>query len=218
MGIVLLGSIASAQNLLLNPGFETGSFAPWVARDWVIEMTDSGVSAHTGAFYADTGCVGGGCIVAAPGSGAWFYQDIATTPSATYTLSFYYASGQGGEDNTAELQVLWGPTSGPPTTGGAGSCTANCVYDNQTIGNTSYIHVSVGPLTATSASSRVEFLGRQDPAQMGIDDVCLVQTGSSSAGCISLSNTPVPPSVLLALLGLACIGFYFGYRNTLATS
>ncbi len=217
----LFGSLALAQNLVQNPGFETGSFAPWVAQNWEVEMSDSGVTAHTGAFYSDTGCVGGTCIAPAPAASpaAWFYQDLATTASTQYTLTFYFASGEIEESgDQAELQVLWGPTATQLTTGGPGLCTGSCVYDNTTIGNTNYVKVTVGPLTATSASTRLEFLGRQDPAQMGIDDVCVATVGTANTVCNAVAPpaTPIPPAIWLTMLGLACIGFYVG-RGRLAT-
>jgi hypothetical protein len=198
-----------AQNLLGNPGFETGGFSPWVAdSNYIVLTNDAGVVAHSGTYYADTGCVGTACITPAPNtSGAWFYQDVPTTPGAHYTLTFWYAPGESGTDNTAELQVLWGATSSALTTGGAASCTGNCVFDNQLIGNTSYTQYTVNNLLATSSSMRLEFLGRQDPAESGVDDVSLTLTSGPT-------TVPVLGPGMLALLALmlAAVGWLM-YRR-----
>jgi hypothetical protein len=199
-GVLFLGPCLMAQNIVLNPGFETGSFPPWVARAWDVS---SGVRAHSGTHYTATGCVGPACITPAPGSGAYVYQDLVTVVGAQYTLTFYYFPGPG--TGAAELQALWGPTATQLTTGGAGVCSGNCVFDNTQIGTSTYAQYTVANLTATSALTRLEFLGRQDPSEDGLDDVSVIATSLPS-------TTPVPPSVLLTMVGLACLGLSAGYR------
>jgi len=201
--VACLVPFAMAQNIVQNPGFETGSFAPWVARGWSISTGNAGVSAHSGSYYSYTGCVGAACITPAPGAGAWFYQDLATVPGTTYTLTFYYAPGSSG--GSAELQVLWGPTATQLATGGAGSCTGNCVFNNTAIGSTVYTQYTVANLVATTNSTRLEFLGRQDPAWNGVDDISVVATGPA--------GVPLPPSFWLTLVGLSCIGFFVAWRR-----
>jgi len=223
LGIAFLGSLALAQNLVQNPGFETGSFAPWVANGasshpWTV---DTG-AVHTGTSYADTGCVGAQCINPdSNGSGAWLYQDLTTALGATYTLTFFYTpeppGGAGARKPllaapapapltpAIELQVLWGPSGSPLTTGGAGACSGNCVFDNTSSGTLAYAQFTVTGLTASSSSTRLEFVARQDPSFNGVDDVVVSLT--------SLGGVPVPPSIWLTLVGLACAGFYFGWRG-----
>lgn len=211
-----LASVAVAQNLVQNPGFETGSFTGWTASSygghggarWEIY---SGAGAHTGTHYASTGCngsSGGTCIAPDPGAGAWLYQDLATTPGTQYTLTFYYAPGGATGGGVAELQVLWGPSGSPLTTGGNGSCTGSCVFDNALIGSSTYTKYTM-TLTATSTSMRLEFLGRQDPQLDFLDDVSVVAPSP---------NTPVPPSLPLTLAGLACVGLFVGYRRMRASN
>ncbi|HEV2200289.1 MAG TPA: hypothetical protein VGR73_10750 [Bryobacteraceae bacterium] len=222
VGIAFVGSLALAQNLVQNPGFETGSFAPWVASNqWSVE---NDAPAHTGTYFAETGCAGAPCISPDSNlSGAWFYQDLATSPGATYTLTFFYAPQEGAPaapliikrlaartraqviTPPVEIQVLWGPSATPLTTGGAGACSGNCVFDNTSGGTSSYSQFTVTNLTASSASTRLEFLGREDPGADSVDDV--VVSLSAPGG------VPVPPSIWLTLLGLACAGFYFGWRG-----
>lgn len=81
---------ASAQNLVQNPGFETGTLAPWAAG-WSTSYTAPNViaDAHTGAFganYAATATTG-------------FYQNVNVTAGQQYTLSFWFkttGTGNGG--------------------------------------------------------------------------------------------------------------------------
>jgi hypothetical protein len=218
LGIAFLGSLALAQNLVQNPGFETSSFAPWVASgEWSVNTG----TPHTGTYYAETGCVGAPCI--SPDSninGAWFYQDFTTAPGATYALTFFYTPDPGGgagirkpppaplapaSTPAIELQVLWGPSGTPLTTGGAGICSGNCVFENASGAVGPYAQFTVTNLMATSSSTRLEFLGRQDPSSNGVDDVVVT--------LVSLGGVPVPPSIWLTLVGLACVGFYLGFRR-----
>jgi len=219
LAVICLASLSMAQNLVQNPGFETGSFTPWVASSygggggsrWVVT---AGAGAHGGTHYAETGCIGSGvntCIAADPGAGAWLYQDLTTTPGAQYTLTFYYAPGSGS--GNAELQVLWGPSASPLTTGGPGTCTGSCVLDDTSIGSTTYTPYTV-TLTATSTSMRLEFLGRQDGQVDFLDDVSVTPVAVTPTP----STSPVPSSLLLTLLGLACAGLYLGYRRMGAPS
>ena len=194
---VCLCSFAIAQsNIVQNPGFESGTFAPWVARGWGVGGAGG---AHTGTHYADTGCVGGPCIVPAPGTGAWLYQDLATTPGATYQLTFYYFPGPGTVAGQAELQVLWGASATQLTTGGPGACSGNCVFDNTSIGPSAYTQYTVANLVATSATTRVEFLGRQDPSYDGLDDVAvqLTRLPATATGVPALSSWAICMVVFL---------------------
>jgi len=202
-----------AQNLVQNPGFETGSFAPWVASSyggnggggWVVA---SGNGAHSGTHYASTGCNGsrgGACIAPSPGAGGWLYQDLATVPGTPYTLTFHYAPGGATGGGSAELQVLWGPSATPLTTGGNGNCTGSCVFDNTSLGSSAYTQYTVS-LTATSTSMRLEFLGRQDPQVDFLDDI------SVTAPAVS-APTLRPSSLLVTMAGLACVGLYVGRRR-----
>jgi hypothetical protein len=202
--------VAGPTNLVVNPGFETGSLSPWVTINGDQWDVDTDLP-HTGTHYADTGCVGTECLIPAPNanSGA-LYQDIPTTPGAVYSLTFFYFPGPSGEegDDTAELQVLWGPTATQLVNGGAATCTGNCVFDNNSIGSTTYVQYTVNNLIATSNSMRLEFLGRQDPDSDGLDDVSLVQTSGPTPG------TPAPSSSILVLIGLIGAGLYWRFMRS----
>ena len=155
-------STAQAQNLVTNPGFEAGG-AGWTANNWFF----GGGLPHTGANQADTGCVGAGCITTDPAAGgAWFFQDIPTIPGATYTVSFFYTTSNPG-DVGVELQVFFGTV--PASVNAPGTCTGSCIFDTQAA-TPGYVQVTRS-VVATGATTRLEFLGRNDPAGMFVDDV-----------------------------------------------
>src|SRR5437660_9557727 len=96
----------ASAHIVQNPGFETGDLTGWFTNPapggWVVFNGNS----HSGNFYAGNQCVGPACIISDPSLvGAWLYQDLPTTPTALYNLSFFYFPGlrSGGE----ELQVRW---------------------------------------------------------------------------------------------------------------
>jgi hypothetical protein len=98
---------ANAQNLVGNPGFETGDFN----NGWVHSGDSSGFDtvgdnatfAHGGTHYAALG--------SSPDSGV-LTQNITTTPGRYYTLQFYLANAfsAGGGSATA-FQVFWNNVS-----------------------------------------------------------------------------------------------------------
>jgi len=187
---------AMAGNIVANPGFETGSFAPWVANGssdhaWCVDCTGPG--AFAGAHWASTGCVGAPCITPDPNTGgAWLYQDLTTVATDVYNLSFYFSAA----GNTMEFQVLWGPTGGA----------LSVVDDILNIGVTPYNLYSVTALTATTGSTRIEFLGRQDPSYDGLDNVCVDLT--SNGVCQVVSGAPEPASLILSGAGLFALGLF----------
>jgi hypothetical protein len=174
-----LASRASASNIVLNPGFETGNFTSWFAQGWGVTT----FKPNSGTWAADTGCVGVGCLDLA--NGAFIYQDLPTTTGQTYNLSFFYFPDFGLPN---ELRVLWG---------------GNQVADLVNLGSgQTYAQFTVGGLLAAGSTTRLEFVGRQDPAFLQLDDVCVDTPGGS---CASVAAVPEPTSLLLLGSGLVGI-------------
>jgi hypothetical protein len=71
--------LASA-NLITNPGFETGDFTGWTNVGSSVTGTFGGIAPHSGSSQARLG------VFAAALS-----QSVATTPGASYTISFFLA-------------------------------------------------------------------------------------------------------------------------------
>jgi hypothetical protein len=79
---LMIGGPASAQNLVANPGFETGDFTGWTqggntGATFVTAGPFDGFLPHSGNFFAALGPVG---------SDGTLSQDLATTPGHSYTF------------------------------------------------------------------------------------------------------------------------------------
>lgn len=104
LSIVSVATIANAQNLLTNPGFES-DLTGWNAGPGssytapAVLSTDS----HSGA--KNVGYVG---ATATTG----FYQNVAITEGKTYVISFWYKSS--GDDSDSRLWSIFKDAGGSP--------------------------------------------------------------------------------------------------------
>jgi hypothetical protein len=184
---IAAGGAHAGTNIVQNPGFETGSLAPWVSNGaanhpWGIGPVETAV--HSGSYNAQTGCVGPQCTDETNlATAAYLYQDLATTAGDTYSLSFYFG-GAGAND---ELKVLFG--SGVVLD----LVNSDIVSNNGTV-ETLY---TVNNLMATSSTTRLMFLGRQDPGYDGLDDVSVMAAGG---------GVPEPATWALMLIGVGAAG------------
>ena len=183
---------ASAANVVLNPGFETGNLLGWnTSSDPNVNWLVSSNVPHTGTYAANNGCVGTGCLAPDPNlAGGWLYQDVLTSPGNTYNLSYWFKVNDFGQAGPTELRVLWN---------------GNLVQDDVhtfNFGDSSlpYIQYSVSGLSpAAGGFTRLEFINRNDPASSWLDDVCV----SPDATCAPASAVPEPGAFALFGLGLA---------------
>jgi len=147
---------ASAQQLIVNGGFETGDFTGWTqsGNTGFTSVVNNPSLAHSGNDYASFGPVG---------SLGFITQTVTTTPGGNYTLSFWLWNTADPAFNTPnEFEVLW---------------QGNPVLDNINMAtSTDYIN-TVMSLTATGSSATISFGFRHDPSFFFFDDASLVASG-----------------------------------------
>ncbi len=182
--LLLFFFIPAAQaDLIVNGGFETGDFTGWTQSGWLIDTTNP----HSGVYDASTGCAGASCTTVGDPNSAYIYQNVATTSGTTYTLSFFYDSGQLATTASA-LLILWGNPNAP---------SLSAVVDFVDVDTSGAYVKYTGTVKATSALSELEFLGRQDLDFYSLDDVSLTAP---------TSGVPEPGSMPFVLLGGILLG------------
>jgi hypothetical protein len=168
--LVLLGSAGPARaNFVVNGGFETGNFSGWAQSGNSGFTFVSANDPHSGNYAAWLGPVG---------SLGYLSQTVATTPGASYNLSFFLAS-DGSTPN--DFQVHFGGTT---------------VFNQTNIPAQGYTDYQL-TVAATSSSTVLQFGFQNDRGFLQLDDVSLTAKGS-------VSGTPEPRS--LTLLALGCAG------------
>src|ERR1700719_599432 len=142
--IAVLASVVltvRAQNLVTNPGFETGDFTGWTNNS-------GGNFVNTGNAYDGTYSAWMGAV----GSDGSVQQSITTSVGQLYSVSFYLLN-QGGTPNDFTA-----------------SCAGVTIY-TITNGNQMPWTLETLNVTATSTSSLLLFSARQDPTYWQVDDV-----------------------------------------------
>ena len=155
LGLAVGAAGRAEANLVVNPGFETGSYSGWtLSGDTRFDFITSDPSnVHSGTYAAQFAGLGADAIVS---------QDIATTVGDQYAVSFWLKSdGYGPSDFTASFggQVGFTATALPVTP---------------------YIQYS-GIVTATSLTSALEFSARNDAEFYYLDDVSVMDLGPATA-------------------------------------
>jgi hypothetical protein len=172
---------ASSQNLVTNPGFETGDFSGWnFYTSQGSTVVSSHFAAHTGLYYANFGD-----FTYLPGN---ISQSLSTTPGQEYQLDFYLANiGEGVNAGPNQFIVS------------EGTDVLADLIDIPTQPYTDYTYEFV----ATGASTDLRFAGGDNPFALFLDDVSVVAITSSSA-----VSTPEPGSIaMLVGCGIAGAGF-----------
>jgi hypothetical protein len=132
---------AHAQNLVANPGFETGDFTGWGGDQLGMFVNSS--NAHSGTYSAWLGAVG---------TDGNLTQSIATSAGQLYHVSFWLES-PGGTPNDFSATF-------------AGVTFYTVTNDN----GFAYTQFGAN-IMATSSSSLLDFAARQDPSYWHLDDV-----------------------------------------------
>jgi hypothetical protein len=174
--LAVIGLQAYGQNLVQNPGFETGDLTDWSATG---NLSPAGVSTSFDGYV--------------PNSGSYFYyfgqvttegylsQTIDTVPGDSYDFSFWMA-GNGTGPNY--LQAAWDGAT---------------IFDTgDPIAEQPYTLYSFDE-TATGPTTTIQFTVRNDPSYDALDDVSVIDQGPATASAPDAAST-------LGLLGVAMAG------------
>lgn len=145
LAVLVFTMPSGAANIVLNPGFETGSFAPWTTsgNDGAFVNVDTFLP-HSGTFAAFFG---------PQGSPAFLSQDLATTPGGTYDLAFWLVNEGSG---TNFFSVSWNGAQ---------------IFSLTDADLFAYQLFEFPALAATSASTTLQFAFRHEGAFWDLDDV-----------------------------------------------
>jgi hypothetical protein len=153
---IALAAPAQAQNIVVNGGAETGDFTGWPnVSGWVV--TTSPV--HTGSNAFVTGAVG---------IEAYFAQSLSLTVGATYNVSLWVANSNCNSPSSGLCQ----PNSFSVRLGTGVFPIVVAPVISQANTPIAYTFYS-GTFTATNATELLQIGGRNDPAGIFIDDICV---------------------------------------------
>jgi sugar lactone lactonase YvrE len=138
-----------APNLVLNGGFEMGTFSGWTSSGNFTYTT-----VVTGAAYAHSGTYG--AQLGPSGSLGYISQTLATTAGKSYLLSFWLDSPNGQTPN--EFLVSWNGTT---------------LFDQPNLGAVGWTNLQF-LVSATGTSTVLQFGFRDDPSYLGLDDISVV--------------------------------------------
>jgi len=159
-------SVLPNSGLVQNGGFETGDFTGWTASgntSWTLvdNGSRSGITPHSGNYDAAMGPAG---------SLGYLSQTLPTTSGTSYLLSFWLNSPDGATPN--EALVSWN------------GITLRDETNLPAFGWTCLQFM----VSATGTSTVLEFGVRDDPSNLGFDDISVVPAQPGIAG-INLSGT-----------------------------
>ncbi|MGO8746878.1 MAG: PEP-CTERM sorting domain-containing protein [Thermoguttaceae bacterium] len=146
---VAQSAVAGPMNLVVNGGFETGSFTGWTVTTTSSEsdiVVSSNPVAHAGTYAADFGAINAADTIS---------QNITTIKGGSYTVSFWLEQlGTGDNGFTA----YWGSTP------------VLSLNNTGAFGWTEYSFTE----TATGTSTSIAFSGWDAPSFYALDDVSAV--------------------------------------------
>lgn len=154
------------QSLVVNGGFETGEFPPWVlAGDTIVgrDVYDAVESAASGFDVVHSGQFG---AFLGDSQVASLTQVLATTPGQSYDVSFWLDNATNGAGQL--LSVNWN----------TGDETNNLLtLDNPPAFSWTNFQFTVA---ATSTNTTLQFLAENQPGYFGLDDVSVTPLGGQT--------------------------------------
>lgn len=171
---------ATAGNIVINGGFETGDFTGWTTTGSpTVSGADFNGVPYTGTYKAN---------LASSSTGDAISQTLATLANQSYSLTFWAAA-----DASNSFTVDWNGSlvAGSPTSIGKNR------NDNQSIGDYSEYTLTV---TAVSTSTALEFSASNSTGSTVLDDVSVTPNAA----------VPEPASIWMmavGAVGLAGLGW-----------
>jgi len=153
VAVLASAALSARANLVANPGFETGNFAPeWTqfgdtSFDGVGNSSPDGTPPHSGNFLAFFGAVG---------TTSGITQTL-TASAGLFNVDFWLASG--GNDGASFFQASLGGNTFYTLPGGGGGF--------------SYIHVVMNNIAA-GANPVLQFTSENNPSWWDLDDINVV--------------------------------------------
>jgi hypothetical protein len=201
----LIGNTTHAQNLVLNPGFETAGANSSLAADWTVDTAAGGPvygirtndNPHSGSFNFEV-------LLASTGAGpvVEFNQSaIPVTASDVYTLSFYADRLAGSAGDVEQYNLQWFNVGN--------GLISQTSYQGFSPGANVYAQTVVNGLTAPSGAATAtiyfHYAGAAAPslsATIDMDDVSL-----------STVSVPEPMTISLAAMGMFGVWAFRRRRN-----
>ncbi|HTL55600.1 MAG TPA: S53 family peptidase [Candidatus Limnocylindrales bacterium] len=184
-------NLSIGSSLVLNGGFESGDFSYWQLNDlfsFVDDGSNTGITPRGGNFVAALGQIG------SLGTLAQSFQTLAGQP---YLLSLWLivSADINGLTTPNVLRVQWNSKN---------------VFAASNLSDSGWTNLQF-MVTGTSPSSTLQFLFRDDPAYLGLDDVSLIPVPTPAFTSIVQANG----SIQLNWTSLAGLSYQLQYKASL---